>query len=136
MLDDDIADGPTGGKMARRLRALGLNTVRDLLKADPESLAALIDARSVTAQTVGAWQDQALLMCGVPGLKAAHAQLLEGAGYRSAEAIAAAEADKLCADLIAFAATPSGQRVLRNGEVPDIERIKSWLEAARRTQAA
>ncbi len=136
MLDDDIADGPTGGKMARRLRALGLNTVRDLLKADPESLAALIDARSVTAQTVGAWQDQALLMCGVPGLKAAHAQLLEGAGYRSAEAIAAAEADKLCADLIAFAATPSGQRVLKNGEVPDIERIKSWLEAARRTQAA
>jgi hypothetical protein len=135
-LDDDIADGPIGGKTVKRLRALGLATVRDLLKADPEALAALIDARAVTAQTVGAWQDQALLMCGVPGLKAAHAQLLEGAGYRSAGAIAAAEAGKLCADLMAFAATPAGQRVLRNGEVPDIERIKAWLEAARRVQAA
>jgi hypothetical protein len=135
-LDDDIADGPVGGKTAKRLRTLGLATVRDLLKADPEALAALIDARQVTAQTVGAWQDQALLMCGVPGLKAAHAQLLEGAGYRSTEAIAAAEPEKLCADLMAFAATPAGQRVLRNGEVPDIERIKAWLEAARRVQAA
>jgi hypothetical protein len=120
----------------KRLRTLGLATVRDLLKADPEALAALIDARVVTAQTVGAWQDQALLMCGVPGLKAGHAQLLEGAGYRSAEAIAAAEAEKLCADLMVFAATPAGQRVLRNGEVPDIEHIKAWLEAARRVQAA
>jgi hypothetical protein len=135
-LDDDIADGPAGGKMAKRLRALGIATVRDLLKVDPETLAALIDAKQVTAQTVGAWQDQALLMCGVPGLKAAHAQLLEGAGYRSADAIAAAEADKLCADLIAFATTPAGQRLLKSGEVPDIERIKAWLEAARRVQAA
>jgi hypothetical protein len=135
-LDDDIADGPTGGKLAKRLRGLGLNTVRDLLKADAEMLAAMLDAKQVTAQTVGSWQDQALLMCGVPGLKAAHAQLLEGAGYRSAEAIADADAEKLCADLIAFATTPAGQRVLKNGEVPDIERIKAWLEAARNARAA
>jgi hypothetical protein len=59
-----------------------------------------------------------------------------GAGYRSAGAIAAAEAEKLSADLAAFAATPAGQRVLKNGEVPDIERIKAWLEAARSVQAA
>jgi hypothetical protein len=135
-LDDDIADGPVGSKTVKRLRTFGIATVRDLLKADPEALAALIDARGVTAQTVGAWQDQALLMCSVPGLKAAHAQLLEGAGYRSAEAIAAAVVDKLCADVIAFAATPAGQRMLRSGEVPDIERIKAWLEAARRVRAA
>ena len=38
--------------------------------------------------------------------------------------------------LLAFANTPAGQRVLRHGEVPDIERIKGWLEAARRMQAA
>jgi hypothetical protein len=136
-LDDDIAEGPAiGAKTVKRLRTLGIATVRDLLKADPEALAALLDARPVTSQTVGAWQDQALLMCGVPGLEAAHAQLLVGAGYRSAEAIAAAEAEKLCADLIAFAATPAGQRALRNGEVPDIERIGTWLEAARGTRAA
>ena len=50
--------------------------------------------------------------------------------------IAAAEADKLCADVLAFAATTAGQRLLRNGDPPDIEKIKGWLEAARSIKAA
>jgi hypothetical protein len=59
-----------------------------------------------------------------------------GAGFRSANAIAEAEPGKLCADVLAFALTPAGRRILRNGGAPDIERIKGWLEAARRMQAA
>ncbi len=136
-LDHDIGDGPAiGAKTVKRLRALGIGIVRDLLKADPAALAVQLNARGVTAQTVGEWQDQALIMCAVPGLRATHAQLLVGARYRTAEAITEAEADKLCADVLAFAATPAGQRVLRNGDVPDMERIKSWRENARRMQAA
>jgi hypothetical protein len=136
-LDHDIADGPAiGGKTVKRLRALGIGTVRDLLKADPAALAVRLNARSITAQATGDWQDQALLMCAVARLRPTHAQLLVGAGYRSAEAIAEAEADKLCADVLAFAATPPGQRVLRNADVPDMERIKGWQEAARGMQAA
>ena len=65
-----------------------------------------------------------------------HAQLLVGAGYRSADAISAAEADKLCADVLTFATSKDGQRVLRNGDPPDIEKIKSWLEAAQSVKAA
>jgi hypothetical protein len=136
-LDHDIADGPAiGAKTVKRLRALGIETVRDLLKADPAALAVRLNARSITAQAIGDWQDQALLMCAVAGLRPTHAQLLVGAGYRSAEAIAEAEADKLCADVLAFAATPPGQRVLRSAGVPDMERIKGWQETARRMQAA
>jgi hypothetical protein len=136
-LDHDIADGPAvGAKTVKRLRTLGFETVRDLLKADPAALAVQLGSRSITAQTIGEWQDQALIMCAVPGLRATHAQLLTGAGYRSAEAIADAEADKLCADVLAFATTPAGQRVLRNADVPDIESIKGWREDARRMQAA
>ena len=45
-------------------------------------------------------------------------------------------ADKLCADVLAFAVTTAGQRLLRNGEPPDIEKIKGWLEAARSMKAA
>jgi hypothetical protein len=136
-LDHDIGAGPAvGTKTVKRLRALGIATVRDLLKADPEALAVVLDAKQVTAQTIGAWQDQALLMCAVPGLRGTHAQLLVGAGYRSAEALAEAEPEKLCADVLAFAATPSGQRALRNADVPDMERIKAWQDAARRMQAA
>jgi Domain of unknown function (DUF4332) len=136
-LDHEIGDGPAiGGKTVKRLRALGMATVRDLLKADPAALAVQLNGRSITAQTIGEWQDQALIMCAVPGLRATHAQLLVGAGYRSAEAIADAEPEKLCADVLAFAMTPPGQRVLRNADVPDIESIKGWREDARAMQAA
>lgn len=136
-LDHDVGDGPAiGAKTVRRLRGLGIETVRDLLKADPAALALQLNSRNVTEQTIGEWQDQALLMCAMPGLRAAHAQLLVGAGYRSPEAIADAEAEKLCADVLAFATAPAGQRVLRNGDVPDIESIKGWRDDARRMQAA
>jgi hypothetical protein len=136
-LDHDVGEAlAAGAKTVKRLRALGVSTVRDLLKADPAALAVQLNFRSLTAQTVGDWQDQTLLMCAIPGLRPAHGQLLVGAGYRSAQAIADAEADKLCADVLAYAATPAGQRALRSGDVPDMERVKGWLEAARGMRAA
>jgi hypothetical protein len=136
-LDHDVADSPSvGARTAKRLKRHGIATVRDLVKADPAALAVLINARSLTAQAICDWQDEALLACAVPGLCGTHAGLLVGAGFRSANAIAEAEPGKLCADVLAFALTPAGRRILRNGGAPDIERIKGWLEAARRMQAA
>jgi hypothetical protein len=136
-LDHDISAGPAiGAKTVKALRAQGIATVRDLLKADPAVLAVRLNARQLTAQKIGEWQDQALLMCAVPGLKPTHAQLLVGAGYRSAGAIADADADRLCADVLAFAATAAGQRVLRSAGTPDADAIKGWREAARGERAA
>jgi hypothetical protein len=136
-LDHDVVDGPSiGPKTAERLHPHGIKTVRDLMKADPAALAVLIGARHIGAETISGWQDQARLVCTVPGLRGTHAQLLVGSGYRSADEIASAEAEKLCADVLAFAATAPGQRLLRNGDPPDIERIKGWLEAARSMKAA
>ncbi len=136
-LDQDVVDAPTiGPKTAERLNPHSIKTVRDLLKADPVALSVLVNARNITPATITDWQDQARLVCTVPGLRGTHAQLLVGAGYRSADAIAAAEAEKLCADVLAFAASPAGQRVLRNGDPPDIEKIKGWLEAALSVKAA
>jgi hypothetical protein len=136
-LDHEVGDAlAIGAKTVKRLSALGVNTVRDLLKADPAALAVQLNARNLTVGAIGDWQDQALLMCAIPGLRPAHGQLLVGAGYRSAKALADSEPDRLCADVLAFAATPAGQRVLRHGDVPDMERVKAWLEAARGAQAA
>lgn len=136
-LDHDVVDGPSiGAKTADRLRPHGIAKVRDLLRADPVALAVLVDVRHITAEAISAWQDQAMLVCSVPGLRGTHAQLLVGAGYRSADAIAEVEADKLCADVLAFAASAPGQRLLRNGDPPDIEKIRNWLEAARSVRAA
>jgi hypothetical protein len=136
-LDHGIADSPSiGAKMAKRLRRHGIATVRDLVKADPAALAVRLDARNLGAQAICDLQDEALLACAVPGLQAAHAELLVGAGYRSPNAIAEAEPDKLCADILAFALTPAGRRVLGQGGAPDLERIKAWLAAARGVEAA
>ncbi|MBX9590816.1 MAG: DUF4332 domain-containing protein [Hyphomonadaceae bacterium] len=135
--DQDVVDGPSiGPKTARRLYPHGIKTVRDLVKADPAALSVLVNVRHITAEIIAGWQDQARLMCTVPGLRGTHAQLLVGGGYHTASAIAEAEPDKLCADVLSFAATAAGQRLLRNGETPDIEKIKSWLESARSVRAA
>ncbi len=99
-------------------------------------MAQLLDVRHITADAIADRQDEARLVCTVPELRGTHAQLLVGAGYRSASAVGAADPDKLCADVLAFAITPAGQRVLRNGDMPDIESIKGWREDARRMQAA
>ncbi len=136
-LDSAVVDGPSiGPKTAERLEPHGIKTVRDLMRAEPAALAVLLDTRHVTADTIADWQDQARLVCTIPGLAGTSAQLLVGAGYRSADAVASAEADKLCADVLAYAASKDGQRTLRDGDPPDIEKIKAWLEAARSVKAA
>ena len=136
-LDQDVVMGPSiGPKTAARLYPHGIKTVRDLIKADPLALSVLIGARHITPEIISGWQDQARLVCTLPGLAGTHAQLLLGAGYASAQAIAAAEPEKLCTDVINFALTTAGQRLLRQAEMPDGEKIRAWQETARSVQAA
>jgi len=132
-----VVDAPSiGPRMAERLAPVGIVRVEDLLSGNAEQIALALGTSGVDAATVRDWQDQARLVCTVPGLRGTHAQLLVGAGFRSMEALAHAETDDLCARVLAFAATPDGHRVLRNGEPPDIERIKAWLDNARGALAA
>lgn len=134
---DDIEAAPSiGAKTAERFYALGIHTVADFLAADAATAAELIDARHITTATITDWQDQARLVMAVPGIRGTHAQLLVGAGYRTAGAIGDADEAALSAALLRFAATSDGQRILRDGETPDIERIKGWIESAAAARAA
>ncbi|WP_334146769.1 DUF4332 domain-containing protein [Hyphomicrobium sp.] len=136
-LADDIERAPSiGPRTAKRLAPLGIRTVADFLAASAYLTADTLRLRSVKADTILLWQDQCRLMLEVPGLRGGHAELLAGAGYRSADSLAAAEEAKLCADVLAFAASSAGQRILRQGAPPDIEKIKGWLAAARTQEAA
>ena len=135
--EQDVVDAPSiGPKTAEKLNTAGIDCVDDLLKAHPIALAARLNDRHITEQTIIDWQDQARLVCTIPGLRGTGAQLLVGAGYRTAEAMAEADAAQLCAAVLAFAAGSEGQRVLRDGSPPDIEKIKAWAESARRVMAA
>ena len=136
-LTDNIERAPSiGPRTAERMAPLGIKTVADFLAADSATVAAGMSSRWITANTITLWQDQCRLMLDVPGLRGTHAELLAQSGYRSGESLASADADKLCADVLAFAATSAGRRLLRDGAPPDVSRIKSWLNAATEARRA
>lgn len=134
---DDVERAPSiGPKTAERLYEIGIKTVADLFSGKPSDIANELNLRNVDTETVADWIDQARLVISIPGLRGTHAQLLVGAGYRTRDDIAAAAPDKLCADVLAFAVSTEGQRILRDGTPPDIEKIKGWLESAVAAKAA
>jgi hypothetical protein len=134
---DDLEAAPSiGPKMAERFAAIGVHTVGDFLGSNPEYLAEELDDPHFDVETLAEWQDQAQMVIDVPGLRGTHAQLLVGAGYRTATDVAEADAVILSANVLKFAMTSAGKRVLREGRPPDIEKIKGWVDAAKRAVAA
>ena len=132
-----LEDAPSiGPKMAERFAGLGIHTVGDFLGQNPHDMAELLDESQFDAEVLTDWQDQAQLVMDIPGLRGGGAQLLVGAGYRTADAIADADAVDLSADVLKFAVTSDGKRILRDGNPPDIEKIKDWVESARLAMAA
>jgi hypothetical protein len=95
-----------------------------------------MDEVNFDPETLAEWQDQAQLVIDVPGLRGTHAQLLVGAGYRSAKAVADADPLSLSVNVLKFVATSAGKRVLREGRPPDIEKIKTWVGVAKQAVAA
>jgi predicted flap endonuclease-1-like 5' DNA nuclease len=134
---DDVVDAPSiGPRMAERLAPLGIATVADLLAGDPASVATQLGSSHIKAKDVADWQAQTRLVLAVPGLTGTAAQLLVGAGFRDAAAIAAVELDKLAAGVLAFAASTPGRRVLCDGEPPDMAKIEVWATSTRQALAA
>lgn len=134
---DPLEDAPSiGPKMAERFAVLGIHTVSDFLGNDPHDMAELLDDSRIDGETLTDWQDQAQLVMDVPGLRGGGAQLLVGSGYRTIHAIAEADPVDLCADVLTFAASSDGKRILRDGQPPDLEKIKSWVTSASEALAA
>lgn len=137
---DDVVDAPSiGPKTAQRLAPLGIRKVADLLAADPQRTANRLDVRHVDAKTVRDWQDQARLVCRIPGLRGHDAQILVACDYREPPRVAEADEDELTAAAIRFANSPDGQRTLRSSAPPDRAEVAGWIRraaAARELRAA
>ena len=135
--NDDLEAAPSiGPKTAERFAKLGVRTVGEFLGREPHGMAELLDDSHIDAEVLTDWQDQAHLVIEIPGLRGTHAQLLVGAGYRTAVAIADSDPVDLSADVLKYATSSDGKRLLRDGNPPDIEKIKGWVEAARVALAA
>lgn len=127
-LASPVVDAPTiGARMAERLKAVNVVTVGDLVAADASAIAAALKDKSVTAETVSQWQQQAMLVCRIPNLRGQDAQLLVAAGYTTAELVASADAASLYHAVTQVAHSRSGLRYLRGGNPPDVEKTSQWI---------
>jgi Domain of unknown function (DUF4332) len=126
-----IVDAPSiGARLADRLNAVGIDTVDDLLKADPATMADQLELRYVDADTALQWQQQATLVCRVPMLRGHDAQLLVLAGITNPEQLAACDAEELFGLIDPIANSAEGKRIIRNGKLPDLAEVTEWIDFA------
>ncbi len=136
-LESAIVDAPSiGRKTAKRLAKANIRTVIDLLDADPEAVADQLNVRYITAETLVDWQDQAMLMMEVPGLRTHDVQVLVGAGIRSGEDLAKASAHDVFQAAIDFLSTDEGTRISHFDDDELIEsEVEEWIDLAKQEAA-
>ena len=134
--DSDVIDAPSIGKRtARRLKAIGIATIDDLLAADPQATASRLGATHITAQTLADWQAQTRLKLALPSLRVHDVQLLVGADIRSPDDLARASARELLEAAMAFARTPQTQRIIAPENAPTPAEVADWIDLARAATA-
>ncbi len=130
-LSSDVEAAPSiGPKTAERLAKVGIHTVNDLLEADPESTAELLDTRHIRSKTILEWQNQARLVCQIPELHGYGAMLLVACGLTKPNEISSFDPTELISRVQEFCETKQGQRILRSAEAPSAKRISRWIELA------
>lgn len=116
---------------ADRCRNLGIDSVGDLLDANPQQLALDLRLQSVSESTVRNWQSVAVLLCSVRGLRPFDARVLVGAGVRSAQTLSSLHPTQLLERVERFLTTEIGRRILRSGNNYELSRITSWIASAK-----
>ncbi len=121
-----------GPKTAKRLEAVGVRTIADLLAASPDEKQAQINVRHISAQVIRDWQAQALLACTVPGLKSREAQGLVACGVRNAAELKARDAAELCEAIAEWGLSDDGQRAWGSAPAPTPDDVATWIARAER----
>ncbi len=129
-LVDEIEKAPSiGKKTAARLQKDGINTVAELLAADPLDLSTQLNTRWITEKTITDWQDQARLVCEVPGLRGGQAQILVAAKIRTSATLTQMKVSELQTLISLYCQSKEGQNMRACENIPDETKIKSWIEA-------
>jgi len=135
-IDSAVVDAPSiGPRMAERLLPLNISSVGDLIASDALEIADQLSDRNVTPEVVSQWQQQALLVCRIPNLRGHDAQLLVGAGYVTAEQVAAADSAILFEKIVRFSCSKPGVRILRGSAVPDLAEVSDWIQWSQNCRA-
>jgi predicted flap endonuclease-1-like 5' DNA nuclease len=133
--DAPVAQAPSiGAKTAKRLEAVGVRTIADLLALTPEEGAGQIDARHISAQVIRDWQAQAALACSVPGLKSREAQALVACGVRTSDDLIASDPERLCEAVAQWGLSDEGQRAWGSAAAPNEDDVATWIARATRAR--
>lgn len=133
--DSIVEEAPSiGARMAERLNAIGIQTVSDLLDADPETVASELEHRRVDSDMVLRWQQQAELVCRVPMLRGHDAQLLVIVDVTTPEELAECDVEDLFAQIDPISRSKEGSRILRGGKMPDLQEVTDWISFAQHTR--
>jgi predicted flap endonuclease-1-like 5' DNA nuclease len=122
-----------GPKTAKRLEAVGVKTIADLLALNADEGEQKIDARHISAQIIRDWQAQAALACTVPGLRSREAQALVACDVRDVNDLAQQDALTLCDGIARWGLSEEGQRAWGNAPAPTEDDVATWIERARRS---
>ncbi len=126
--DQDVEDAPSiGNKTAERLKSAGVNTVDDLLKANPDSVAARLKTKHILPATIRQWQAEASLALRIPELRRHDAQILVGSGLTEPAEIATLSPAELLELVTPFVESSEGERVLRGGSRPNLAEVTDWI---------
>ena len=134
-ITDDVVDAPSiGPKTAKRLNRVGIETVKDLLDADPDKLSASLKVDYITIDTVLDWQYQARLVCLIPGIRGHDAQIMVACGITEPESLLAMQPPELLDFIDSFVNSSEGKRILRSSSPPDLEEVTNWISWASQVQ--
>ncbi|MBC7768623.1 MAG: DUF4332 domain-containing protein, partial [Phycisphaerales bacterium] len=121
-----------GPKTAKRLEAVGVKTIADLLALNADEGESKIDAGHISAQVIRDWQAQALLACTVPGLRSREAQALVACGVTTAEELIEMDATELCDGVARWGLSDAGQRAWGSAPAPTEDDVATWIARAER----
>ncbi len=126
--DSPVEKAPTiGPKMAGRLLVANVLSVRDLILADPQRVADVLKDKGIKPKNIVQWQQQATLVCEVPGLRGHDAQLLVACGIVDSATLSLQSPVVLWKHIGPFAYSKPGQRLLRGSTAPDLEEVAQWV---------
>jgi predicted flap endonuclease-1-like 5' DNA nuclease len=126
---DEIEKAPSiGKKTAARLMKIGIETVDDLLKADPRDISSAVNVKWISAQEVENWQKQARLVCEIADLRGGHAQILVGAGIVSSRSLALLSGNELLS-MMKLYCHGEGKNLRACERLPELARVEGWIKS-------
>lgn len=123
-----------GEQMARRLGALGVRNVDELVQLDPEVSEMPLDSLQISASRLRLWQAEARLLCCVPDLTGRDAQLLAACGVHTAAELAECDARELHNRVSRLRAQQSQEYSLPwlqdRPDWPSQDQLQRWVHAS------